>query len=149
VEACRNDRGAIQGASSSLPADALTQVAEEPRPLPGSFVFAASATCLSGAPGSVAVTAELVAIFVFKADLHTSMRPIFVEVSRAAVHIFIIALHLRVSTSGAMVHVVHHSPHVLLTHAIHHTILIALLSSPVSIYASVFGALTVSLACLI
>ncbi|WP_298883228.1 hypothetical protein [uncultured Bradyrhizobium sp.] len=49
-----------------------------------------------------------------------------------------------------MAHIFHHSPHVLLTHAIHtHAILVALLGGPVLINASIFGALSVPVARLV
>ncbi len=55
-----------------------------------------------------------------------------------------------ISTDSAMVHILHHAPHVLLTHVVHaHAILIALSSRPVSVDPRVFRVLTVSLARLV
>jgi hypothetical protein len=103
-----------------------------------------------GASPLVAVPTELVPVVVLKANLHPTVRKILIGISGAAVHIPVVTLHSAVSTGGAMAHIFHHSPHVLLTHAIHtHAILVALLGGPVLINASIFGALSVPVARLV
>jgi hypothetical protein len=99
---------------------------------------------------SIAVTTKFVAIFIFKADLDASARPILIAVSRASVHIFIIALHPPIAACGAMVSIFHHASHMLLTpHAVHACAILIALRGPVSLDACVFGTLTLRFARLI
>jgi hypothetical protein len=94
---------------------------------------------------SIAVTTKFVAIFIFKADLDASARPILIAVSRATVHILIITLHPPIAACSAVVHIFHHASHMLLTHAVHARAILIALCCPVSLDAGVFSALTLSL----
>ncbi|CCE06984.1 hypothetical protein BRAS3843_190025 [Bradyrhizobium sp. STM 3843] len=99
----------------------------------------------------VAVATKFVAVLVFVANLDAAIGSIFIKVPRAAIRIFVAALHSPVLTGGATIHIlIHHTAHAVLAHAIHaHAILITLLRRPVSVDPRVFGTLTVSLARLI